>query len=415
MRTSTLGLAWRNLWRSRTRTAITGSAIAFSLALQLMSYGIAGSSYEKMITGAVRAAGGSVLVHARGYWSLRSADQVIPEASGLRAAVEGVDGVDVVSPRLLLNGLVSSARDSAGALLVGIEPAAEARLDDRSRFLLRGTFLTGDSATPLVLDKRVVEDLKLDLGDRVVITTTDAEGELIRLPFRLTGVLDTGSSLTESIAYTRLDTLQSALGAPDTVTQLGVVAVDDTARHALRDRLRGALGAGAADLELLTWDEAMPEMVSFIEIDRRTGELFGLLIFLVVAFGIANTFLMAVMERVRELGLLSALGLTPARIGRLVVAEAVLLGVVSIVVGVALGTAAHLYFKSHGLDYAAMFGTELEISGVVLEDTVIRSVLEPARWALTCLAVLVLVTLSALYPAWRATRMSPADAMRTYE
>lgn len=407
-------LAWRNLWRNRTRTLITGSAVALSLALQLMSFGIADSTYEKMKTGAVRTAGGSVLVHAKGYWDSRASDIVLRDGEATRAALAAVDGVDAVLPRLLVTGLVSSARGNKGVMLMGIEPAREAKLNDMSRFLAKGRFLDGDTKNPIVLDVRVVRDLKLDLGDRVVVTATDPAGEITRLPFRLAGVVDTGSELVEAVGYTRLDVLQSALSAPDTVTQLGVLLTDDAGRRAVQGAVKAALGPQMSALEALTWDEAMPELVGFIEIDKNSGALFGALIFIVVAFGIANTFLMAVLERIRELGLLAALGLTPGRVARLVVIEAMLLGAISIGVGVALAFGLHVWIASVGIDWSDWTGGEMEISGVVLEDMVIYSKVELSRWINTAAAVFALIVASALYPAWRATRMDPAAAMRTY-
>ncbi len=410
-------LAWRNLWRNRTRTAITGSAIALGLTMQLFSMGTADSMYIKMNTAAERAAGGNILVHGTGYWDSRQVDKLVDSAAATVDVIGGVDGVTRVIPRVIVTGLLSTARGNAGASITGMVPDAEKALDDKTRFITEGTFLDGDERAPIVLGRAIVDDLKIELGERVVVTATDPSGEITRLAFELVGIVETGSDLMDKgAAWTTLSALADQLGLTDQITQIGVMVEDGDRRATVRDAIVAALGDRAPSLEVMTWDEAMPEMVQFVEIDKQWSAIMGTFIFIVVAFGIANTFLMAVLERVRELGLLSALGLSPRRVAALVVAESVLLAFVSIGIGLGLGLLAHSLTAHYGIDFAAMSGgAELDMNGVVMEDMIIYSVIDPARWVAACVAVMVLIVLSALYPAWRATRTEPATAMRTYE
>lgn len=408
-------LAWRNLWRNRTRTAITMSAISLSLGLQLFSYGTADYNYQKMSEAAARTAGGSVLVHADGYWEARTPSLVIESPDAIVQAATQAPGAAHVLRRVLTTGLVSSPRGNSGIQLFGVEREPELEVQNYDRFITDGTFLEGDEKSPIVLGKGVVKDLGLELGDKVVLTATDPSGEVTRALFRLTGIMETGmDALDKAIGYTTLPAAQKALGLGDSITQIAVLAEDDDRRAELQAGLADSLGARGSELEILRWDQAMPEMLAFIELDREWAYYFGILIFLVVAFGIANTLLMSVMERVRELGLLSALGLTPARVASLILIESALLAAVSIVIGFFIGYGLHLWIAKTGIDFSEMSGGDFEISGVILDDLVIYSLLDPVRWLVTCAVVFVLIVLSALYPAWRATRLQPATAMRTY-
>ena len=417
-------LAWRNLWRNRTRTLITMFAISVTYALQLLSYGIGEHSYVMMKGSAVKTAGGSVLVHADGYWDNRSGDFVIEDGDAVRASLAELPGVAEVVPRVIVQGLLSSTRGSAGATLYGIDAAREAALDDRSRFLVEGSFLGPPDPTasrrvrmrkPLVLGRGVVDDLKIELGDRVVLTATDPQGEMTYALFHLSGILETGSKMMDKgLAYTTIAAAQGALGLGGALTQIGVVLADDTQREGIKASVERALG-GRTGLELLTWDEAMPELVAWVEVDYRINAMFMYIILLIVAFGIANTFLMAVMERIRELGLLGALGMTPGRIARLVLSETFILAVISIALGLALGYAAHYYFMTVGVEITSLGDMEWDVSGVLMEDMTLRSRFNAEKWGTATVAVFVLVMISALYPAYRATRVSPATAMRTYE
>lgn len=414
-------LAWRNLWRNRARTIITASAIALTLGLQLFSYGINDSAYEKMKSSAETSAGGAILIHADGYWTSLEAQRVIRDAAPVIEAVKKVPSVEAVIPRIIVTGLISSPTSSAGVRLVGINRTIEAKMSDPARFLMDGgNFLDNGpddkDRIPLALGKSVVEDLNLEIGGWLRLRTLGPDGQDKVIPCRLTGILDTGSEMTDQLAaYAPLGRLQQALGIPEGVTQLGLILTDGTEVNAAAAQLRVALSESSEKLETLTWGEAMPELVSFIEIDKQWGDMFGLMIFIVVAFGITNTFLMAVLERVRELGLLGALGMTPARVAKLMVAESILLGLVSVAAAIVLGLIGHTIVARYGIDYSQMLGGDVEISGVIVEDMIIYSHIDPVRWMVACIAVLVLIIVAASYPAWKATRMQPASAMRTYE
>ncbi|MEE2780385.1 MAG: FtsX-like permease family protein [Myxococcota bacterium] len=409
-------LAWRNLWRNRTRSFITGSAIALTFALMLMTFGIQESEYLKMEQAAVRTAGGSILVHAEGYWEDPSTERVMEASSVDLEKMAEVEGVVAVLPRVIIQGLVSSPRGNAGVQLKGIAPEGEAQIRDLSKHV-RGSFLKGKTSRgrpPIVLGAGVAKKLKLDLGDKVVLTCTDTRGEMQRALFQLQGILETGSAMVDDIAaYTTIAHAQEALGAGEILTQVGVLVESDSERYGIKAGLQGVLPTSG--LEVLTWDEAIPEMTSFIEIDRRMGTIIMYVLVVIVTFGIMNTFMMVILERIRELGLLAAIGMAPRQVAALMVAETFWLAVVSMSVGAVLGYLAHLYFAAVGLDLSSTMGESMELNSVLMDDMVMRSHLDWGRWLGGTVGVLLLVMASGLYPAWRASRLMPTEAMRTYE
>ncbi|MCA9515680.1 MAG: ABC transporter permease [Myxococcales bacterium] len=415
---TTWKLAWRQLLRNRSRTLITGSAIALAVALFLASLALGDGMYAKMMEAAERSAGGGVLVHERGYWKNRELSARVAEPGAVAAAARGVPGVSAVAERVLIEGILTSAANEGFAAVTvrGVDPDAERAFNDLGRFLTSGTFLAGDDARAIVLGEKLAEDLSVALGDRLVLRFTDASGEEAQALFRLGGVVATGSAdIDRTIALVRLGTAQDAARLGGAVTQIGVEGAPGADLDALKGAVAGALGPRAAGLELLTWQEAMPELVGFIEMDGNMNIMFALVIFAIVAFGIANTFLMSVMERVRELGLLSALGVTPLRVGALVLAETALLALFAMGVGLAIALGLHAYFATHGLDYGALLGGDFDVSGVIVDDLVIHTTVDAPRWIAACAGVLVMIVLAAIYPAWRATRLDPSQAMRTYE
>lgn len=420
-------LAWRNLWRNRARTLITGSAIALMLMLRLVSVGLNEAQYASMIDSAEKGVGGAVLVNGEGYWESRTSEFALDAATARTEALRGVKGVKAVLPRIMIPGLLTSSTGNIGASVRGIVPALEKNVQDWSRYLDTGTYLEGTDQNEIVLGAALVDELNVELGDRIVVAATDREGKATQGLFYLGGILATGSKMADSgLAFVTVAGAQEMLGLEDAVTQLGVVLDEGVDRHALKpvlaaavesQKIRAAGGVGAAaatPAETLTWDEADPQMLQLVEMDRGLNDGMGWVILFIVGFGIVNTFLMMLLERVREMGLLSALGMTPGRIARLVMAEGVLLGALFVGVGLALGAAAHYQLATTGIDIADVMG-DTQVGGVLMQDMVLRSKFDAWSWFANAGVIFVLVVASAVYPAIKATKLQPATAMRTYE
>jgi len=411
-------IAWRNLWRHRARTAIMGSAVAFIYGMTLVSLGVADDGHRRMLDEATSAAGGDVLVHGEGYWATRASDRVIQDGAAVLEKVRSVEGVRKAIPRVLVNGLLSTSSGSSAVFLQGVRPELEADVTDPASDLVAGTFLSGNESDPLVLGSRLADKLELDLGDRVVLTATDPEGNLVRALFHLTGIVETGArDVDESVGYTTLDAARSAVGMEGMLTQIGVLTTEGADAEAVAARIRSALGpppGGGEALEVLTWRQAVPEMVGFIQLDDAFGYLYMVVLLVVVLFSITNTFLMAVMERVRELGLLNALGLRGRKVGQLLLAETLSLTGLAMAVGFALGYGGHLAVSHWGISMAGFGTSEVQISGVDLSDLVFYSTIRPWKWLIASVLVGGSTMASALYPAWRASRLAPAEAMRFF-
>ena len=406
-------IAWRNLWRHRGRTLTMASAVALSYALMLVSMGINDDVHGRMLREAARAAGGDILVHGKGYWGTRASDIVIASADTVVPRLAQVPGIRAVVPRILIGGLVGTAADTRPVALQGIRPELEIAMRDIAEDVKAGTFLTGERADPIVLGSRLVERLEAELGDRIILTATEPNGEVTRALFHLTGIIETGTrQLDELMGYTTLEAAQRAVAMGNMVSQIGLLT-DDVVEIAAARVEEALVGSGA--LEVLTWQEAVPEMVGLVEIDNAFGYIYLIVIYAVVLFSITNTFLMAVMERVREFGLLNALGLKGARVGRLMLNESALMTALAMGVGLMLGVAGHLAIAHWGISMASWGIEEVEMAGIDFADMVMYSTVNPIKWLVGSVIVACVTLASAVYPAWRASRLAPAEAMRFYE
>lgn len=409
-------LAWRNIWRNRTRTVILLTAIALPYAMMIVSFGVIADFLGKMEGRAAESAGGSILVHGDGYWNAKSNDIVIDDARQVRETVAATDGVEAAIPRVMISGMLTTSRGTAGGQVTGIVREKQAEIRDFSEHLVDGSFLSGDHERPLVLGVGLVERLEVELGDKVVVTASNVDGEMTRALFRLRGIVETGSEqMDERLAYTTLEAAQNAIGMGERIHQIGVVGETGAESSVIAKPVEANLGGRTQGLEVLTWREAMPEMVSYLAMENASMQIMLVIVFVIVAFVISNTFLMSVMERVREFGLFSALGLDDWRIAKLVFVETLLLTGVAVAIGFAIGICGHFVIAHYGIDVVELFGGEMELSGVAVTDMVMRSRLTPIRWLYGTAGVVALIFVSAAYPAWRATRLAPSKAMEFYE
>lgn len=410
-------LAWRNLLRHRGRTLILGSAITLSYGLLLVSMGIGDDSHQQMLDRAIEGAGGQVLIHGEGFWDQRTSDLVIDSARVLLARAAAVPGVRAALPRVLVSGLLSTADGNRPVELMGVDPDLERLLKDPAEEVVAGRDLDSSPVrSPLLVGVPVAEELEITPGDRVVLTASGPDGELTRALFHLAGIVRSGQpGLDEGVAHTTVGAARSALGMGDQLHQVGVLLDAGAEAEVVAGRLRAVLEAHPDHLEVLTWREALPEMVGFIEIDDAFLYIYVVVIYLVVVLAITNTFLVAVMERVRELGLLNALGLRGGGIARLLLAETVFLTLLSMGVGFVLGYGGHLAISHWGISVASYGLEEIQISGVDLSDLVFYSTITPSRWIFASVLVAAATVASAVYPAWKASRLAPSEAMRFFE
>ena len=421
----TFKLAARNLWRHKRRTLITAAAIIFSFALLVLFMGIADGGHRQMIDMGVRMGSGHVVIQATGYQDDRTLDHRVEDVAAVTAAI-GEAGIDArVARRLFSSGLARAGNKSVGVAIAGVDPIQEQATNDIASDdkRIRGGWLRPsaemrfqNALSDIYIGSVLAETLEVDLGDRVALTVQpkdDDRGNPRSAAFQVRGVFRTGNDeLDGFFLYIPLDEAQELNGVGGSVSQIALILPDQDRTPAVHDALAARLECPEGGIDVLPWQEALPELYEFILLDDASFYLFMGIIFILVAMGIFNTILTSVIERTREFGLLTALGSRPRRIVAVVMLEAVLIGFIGLVLGSALGLAGNAYFEAYGLDYAALAGSDsLEAVGLNLA-TVLYSDLPEAMFAKSLIAVFAVVLLSALWPAIRAARLKTLEALQ---
>lgn len=442
-------LALRGLRRHRLRTLFTLGAISVGTFFLLVFMAFSEGGLEGMVELAVRqGTAGHVVVQAKGYGRTAALDLLVERSDDLRRQIEAqVPGARVVR-RVFGGGMAASASDSVGIQFAGVEPRREEAFSELARRIRKGVYLgaqvavveaaerrlgrieprptpVGEGAPPsgagplwcarparpgeqaprpVVLGVQLAQTLRLGLCDKLVIRAqglgAQEEGH-----FRIVGLFQTGSlDIDGFFAQILLDDAQRLLaldqGVHQAAVMLGGIGESERAASAIRHALRGD-----ESLEILTWREAMPQMAEFVQFKAVSGWVFVAVVILIVAIGVANTVLMSVMERTRELGVMRALGAGPGRIFGLVVAEGALLGLFGALLGFAFAMPMLHYLSTTGIQYEK----PVEAAGVAIQS--VKAHAEPLSLLLGCVGVFLVTVVSSVAPALRAARLRMLDAL----
>ena len=407
---SALSYSWRSLWRNRRRTLITLAAIALSIMLVQAFHNLSVGVYAQMIDDGVRAGSGHLAVYRDGY--LDGREETFSFAPGdLAAQARAISGVRQVLPRLYLPALAQSSHDSRGILLVGVEPTAERTVNPFLKDLAEDSMLRDSDGRDAVIGKRLLDDLKLAVGRKLVVTAQHRDGTLHSELLRVRGVVATGiAEIDGSLLMVGRERAALLAGMPGEIHELAIILDQADDERRVFPAL-AALTGGRPELAAVSWETAMPNLANAIKLDYASQKFIFVVILLIVTIGVVNTLLMSVMERLREFGVVLALGSAPARLRRLVLLEALLLGAVAAAVGCLLGALATWYLVDVGIDLKSFIPETLEFGGVVF-DPVLRATWDLAWMAKIALYVVGLTLLAALYPAIKAGRITPVEAMR---
>ncbi len=410
-----LRLGWRNLWRNRTRTVLQSLAIAGGLFLAIFFKNLATGSYEKVIDDGVRTGSGHVGLYRDGYLADRKTEQSFA-LGHLATEVARLPGVRSVFSRIYIPGLVQSGHDSRGVLVLGIDAQLEKGINPilHDRHLRAGTLPVAGNVERAVIGEGLAARLQVKLGNKIVISFQDARGKIANVLYRICGLMHTGMAQfdNESVLVDRRR-LADEFGAPDHVHEVAVMLADRHRADAFVTALPGVASL-PSQVHACTWERAMPQMFQMIELDRVGYLIFVGFLYLLIAIGTVNTLLMNVTERTREFGLLRAMGCNSANLRRMIVAEALVLGLLGAGVGTAAGSVLTWYYSLSGLDLRPLMGNkDLEVAGIVFDPVVFTMWNVPAMVGAVA-AMVILVLIASLYPARKALKIRPAEAMRRY-
>jgi len=400
-------IAWRNLWRNSRRTAITIAAIGLNAAILIASYGLMEGILKHTISNATNIVVGEVQIHAPKYLvdhslykSLRDPDTILKRLK---------ENNIPVAPRSYGFGLVACDNKSSGALFWGVNPEMEKAGFDLARHLAQGHYLTSKPNRELILGRKLARSLHATIGSEIVAVVQCADGSLGNELYRVSGILKAaGDSIDRNAAILHRYDFEELFVSNGRIHE---IALNSKGSVPL-DKLAAVAADAAPRAEVKSWRQLMPSLSDMVNLFDASIWLFGMIFFLAAALGVMNTMLMATFERIREFGILKALGTTPWRILRDVTAEAFVLSLVSTVIGILVGLALSYYLKEIGLDTTIFISgdSSVSIAGVAF-DPIWRATISMKTVLMPVLVMWAVCVIASIYPATIAARIDPVRAM----
>jgi len=402
-------LAFRNLRRHLRRTIITITAIALGTGLALFSIGLGDGGHQQMIENGVRIGQGHLTVQREGFLESPSNALYVEDPDPFMTVIGKSPYVDRAYPRIRGEGILATAAGAEGVMFQGVDPSSEGEAVIFRNSLSEGEFLTDFDSPRVVLGAKMAKRLKLKLGKKVVLTTQDARGEITSNLLRVQGIFRTGSSTIDgNICLIPIGNLQKALNMGEGVTSIAVYLKNPFKQKEALAQIGSQLPLDSS--RLYQWQTLQPDLRDYVVIDDAFGYMIYAIILLIVAIGVLNTVLMSVMERRREIGILTALGMENRHVMLMILVETVFITLLGILFGLAIGLGVNWYFSTYGLDLSKWSPEEWSLAGTVI-DPVLRSHLRPHRAFGLCLTVFLLTVTMGIYPAWKASRTLPVEAM----
>ena len=398
-------VAWRNLWRNHRRTLIMLGAIAIGLWGMIWMTALMRGMVDQMIDSSISTLSGHIQIHATGFLDDPSIEHSIPPARDNPALLALLDSPRVThwSERIRVPAVIRSERDVFGVTLVGINPQQEHGLSFIADSVTEGEYLADEHDSHVLIGRKLLERLETKAGRRIVLMSQDPDNNIAERGFRIGGIFDTDLQATEtSYVFTGIETARALLKMGKGVSEISLLGPDYRNLDALAAEVRTA----AAGADTRTWLELDTYMASMLDVmDGVIFVWFGI-IFLALSFGLVNTLLMAVFERTREIGLLQALGMPPGNILIMVLVESVIMLLIGLVAGNLLSWLTILPIQD-GIDISAV-AAGLEWAG--MSSTLLPAV-KSSDVLLANAIVLLLGIAASLFPAWRASRKVPVEAI----
>lgn len=400
-----LKIAWRNIWRNKVRS----STVIASVVVGLMAGVFAAALVEGMMHGRfenfIEKEISHLQVHQPDFIEQPEVPHFIQTPLEALEKIDAVAGVKSVTARSRAQAMIASASYTAGVTLNGIIPDREEQTTGFSSNIIEGNYLEAGDRNSIVIGRALANKMNVAIGSRVVLTFQDATNEMVAAAFTVKGIFATYyARYDESTAFVPIDYLNEQLQLGAYFHEIAVLANDMEVVQEVKEELVVLFPSD----KVRTWNEISPELEYWVELGGIFSYIFVIVLMLGLAFGLLNTMLMAVFERTREIGMLMAIGMSKRKVFFMIVFETFILSSIGTVISIAGSVALIQWLSERGIDLSAFSDVMQEIGF----ETLIYPYLGGSFYVFLPIIVLTISLLAAIYPALKALRLNPSDAVR---
>ena len=399
-------IAWRNIWRNKTRSLLVITSVALGLWAGAFIMAYAFGMIDQRLKDAIENEVSHLQIHHPEYEKDNDPQFFIPEGNHTMQQIRKDERVKAASARVLASGMVASAISSTGGQFIGIIPDTEQEVTRLQDKLIEGSYLDDEENNRVVVGEKLANKLKVKLRSKIVLTFQDTAGHIVAGAFRIAGIYKTrNTTYDETHLFVRAQDLRSLLGLEDEFHEIAVLLKEP-------DGLEGfqaSLQQQHPGLQIESWKELAPELGYMIESLDQYMIIFIIIILLALSFGIVNTMLMAVLERVREIGMLMAIGMNRARLFGMISLETIFLVMIATPVGLLLAYVTNQLLGQYGMDLSGLYQEGYAAYGF---SPIIYPQLDNIYYVRIMFMVTIAALLSSVYPAITAIRLNPVTAIR---
>ncbi len=399
-------VSWKNVWRSKVRSGAVITAVGVGLwagiFVSAFSYGIS----DQRLHGIINSQIAHLQIHFPEFTDNMETPLLIENGEDITAHLTKDERIKGISGRLISTGMIASTTTGAGVIVKGIHPSEETRVTNVFEKLVDGEFLSSEKRNQIIIGEKLADKLKVKLRSKIVISMQDVNGNIVSGAFRIEGIYKTNSAkYDEGNVFIRKEDLARLLGTGNSLHEITILLNDDQQV----DSLKKELAVLYPNLQTDSWKDIAPELDFIDRIMDEYLQIFMAIILLAMAFGIINTMLMAVLERVKELGMLMAIGMNRVRIFFMIMLETIFLTFAGVPFGLGLSILTIRTLNKTGVDLS-LFSKGLANFDI---DTVIYPTLNTEFYPMLIGMVAVTAFLSSIYPAYKALQLDPASAIRS--
>ncbi len=395
-------IAWRNIWRNTTRSVVVIIAIALGLWAGVFASAFVQGMMRQKIETVIKAEMSDFQFHRPGFTDEYLAKLYMQNGEEIRSKVGTEESVIASSGRLISMGMVGSAKQNGAIKIVGIDPDDEAAVTGLNEQVLDGEYFEGVMRNPILISQATAEKFRVKLKSKLILTLQDVDGEIIAGAFRVVGIYKTENVMFDRMnVYVRQDDLRKLIKIETGLHEIAVSLND----HDLADPMATKYQVIHPDLSVQSWLDLATGMRMMVDmIDVYIYYIVGIIL-VALLFSILNTMLMAVLERVREIGMLMAVGMTKGKVFFMIMLETLILTMIGGPLGLLISWAFVTYYGVNGIDLGGAYD-EVGFSSVIYPFLDGRSYLD------VTFMVVIMAIVAAIYPAIKALNLNPVEAIR---
>ncbi len=402
-----LSLAWKNIWRNKKRSLIILIAIILGLWAGLFASAVMFGMWDSAINSAIERDLSHIQIHTREFQKEKLITNTIPEPNKIIAELKNNKEIASVAQHVVIEGMASSPTSSSGVNIIGINPGDEKNITSISSKITDGNYFQSKIRNPIVVGAELAKKLSLKLKSKIILSFQAPDGTITYAACRIAGIFKSQSSnFDKSTVFVKSADLYKILNVSPFVHEILIKLKDPQQLSAVTSQLKKEF----SDLSVQNWKEIAPELDLTYEMLVVELYIFLGIILFALLFGVTNTMLMSVLDRIRELGVLLAVGMKRLRIFKMIIYETVMLSLFGGIIGMIVGAFTILYFASVGINLS-IFADAFSSFGI---STQLYPELPVSFYPMLTVMIIITAVLASIYPAIKAIKLQPANAIRTY-